>query len=64
MSAITIKFIKDHNFTDTKEVSLEELSQHAPKILNLLTNGDLLADREKRHQARIYLQKGYKYSKE
>jgi hypothetical protein len=64
MSAITTKFVKDHNLTDASEVSIEELSQHAPEILNLLTSGDPLVDREKRRQARVCLQKGYKYSKE
>jgi hypothetical protein len=48
MSAITTKFVKDHNLTDASEVSIEELSQHAPEILNLLTSGDPLVDREKR----------------
>ncbi|PKK58481.1 hypothetical protein RhiirC2_796228 [Rhizophagus irregularis] len=64
MSAITTKFVKDHNFADASEVSQEELSQYAPEILELLTTGDPSVDREKRRQARIRLQKGYKYSKE
>ena len=64
MSAITTKFVKDHNFTDAKKVSLEKLNQHALEILNLLTNGDSLADKKKRRQARVRLRKGYKYSKE
>ncbi|EXX61284.1 uncharacterized protein OCT59_019619 [Rhizophagus irregularis] len=57
MSAITTKFVTDHKLTN--EMSLEELSQYAPEILELLP-----ADREKRHQARDHLQKGYNFSKE
>jgi hypothetical protein len=64
MSAITTKFVKDHDLADASKVSLEELSQHAPEILRLLTTGDPLVDREKRRQARDRLRKGYKYSKE
>ncbi|PKC54330.1 hypothetical protein RhiirA1_477527 [Rhizophagus irregularis] len=64
MSAITIKFVINHKFTDASEVSIEELSQHAPEILNLLTSDDPLVNREKRCQAHVRLQKGYKYSKE
>ncbi|PKK73421.1 hypothetical protein RhiirC2_709653 [Rhizophagus irregularis] len=64
MSAITTKFVKDHNLTDASEVSIEELSQHALEILNFLTSGDPLVDREKRRQACVHLQKGYKYNKE
>jgi len=40
-------------------MSLEELSRYASEILELLS-----ADREKRHQARDHLQKGYNFSKE
>ena len=64
MSAITTKFVKDHNLADVIEMSLEELSRYAPEILELLTTGDPLVDREKRRQARDHLQKGYKFSKE
>ncbi|CAG8847538.1 42164_t:CDS:2 [Gigaspora margarita] len=44
MSAITTKFITDHELTN--EMSLEELSQYAPEILELLTD-----DKKKRRQA-------------
>jgi hypothetical protein len=64
MSAITTKFVKDHNLAEASEVILEELSRYASEILELLTTGDPLVDREKRRQARDRLQKGYKYSKE
>ncbi|CAG8830968.1 25293_t:CDS:2, partial [Gigaspora margarita] len=57
MSAITTKFITDHKLTN--ETSLEELSQYAPKILELLTTGVPLVDKEKRRQAHDHLQKGY-----
>ena len=57
MSAIATKFVTDHQLTN--EMSIEELSQYAPEMRDLL--GD---DREKRHQARNRLQKGYKFSKE
>ena len=57
MSAITTKFVKDHKLTN--EMSLEDLSQYAPEILEILPE-----DREKRRQARDHLQKGYKFSKE
>uniref|UniRef100_U9UTT1 Uncharacterized protein n=1 Tax=Rhizophagus irregularis (strain DAOM 181602 / DAOM 197198 / MUCL 43194) TaxID=747089 RepID=U9UTT1_RHIID len=56
MSAITTKFVTDHQLTN--EMSIEELSQYAPEMRDLL--GD---DREKRRQARNRLQKGYKFSK-
>ncbi|PKC53053.1 hypothetical protein RhiirA1_404554 [Rhizophagus irregularis] len=45
-------------------MSLEELSQYAPEILELLTTGVPKVDKEKRRQARDRLQKGYKFSKE
>ncbi|CAG8765861.1 22811_t:CDS:2, partial [Dentiscutata erythropus] len=48
----------------TNETSLEKLSQYAPEILELLTTGTPLVDKEKRRQARNCLQKGYKFSKE
>ncbi|PKC01339.1 hypothetical protein RhiirA5_426881 [Rhizophagus irregularis] len=57
MSAITTKFVTDHQLTN--EMSIEELSQYVPEMRDLL--GD---DREKRRQARNHLQKGYKFSKE
>ena len=57
MSAITTKFVTDHQLTN--EMSIEDFSQYAPEMRNLL--GD---DREKRRQARNRLQKGYKFSKE
>ncbi|CAG8771578.1 14360_t:CDS:1, partial [Ambispora leptoticha] len=44
MSAITTKFVTDHKLTN--KTSLEELSQYAPEILDLLTD-----DKEKRRQA-------------
>src|SRR5437764_14405869 len=55
MSAITTKFVTDHKLTN--EMSLEELSQYAPEILELLTTGVPKVDKEKR-------QKGYKFNKE
>ena len=45
-------------------MSLEELSQYASEILELLTTGVPKVDKEKRRQARDRLQKGYKFSKE
>ncbi|RIA99221.1 hypothetical protein C1645_811694 [Glomus cerebriforme] len=51
MSAITTKFVTDHQLTN--EMSIEELSQYVPEMRNLLED-----DREKRHQARNHLQKG------
>ena len=45
-------------------MSLKELSQYAPEILELLTTGVPKVDKEKRRQARDRLQKGYKFSKE
>ncbi|RIB19697.1 hypothetical protein C2G38_2181177 [Gigaspora rosea] len=62
MSAITTKFVTDHKLTN--ETSLKELSQYAPEILELLTTGTPLVDKEKRRQARNRLQKGYEFSKE
>ncbi|CAG8609420.1 10927_t:CDS:2, partial [Ambispora leptoticha] len=62
MFAITTKFGTDHKLTN--ETSLKELSQYAPEILELLTTGMPLVDKEKRHQAHDHLQKGYKFSKE
>src|SRR5256884_9594305 len=61
MSAITTKFSTDHKLTN--KMDLEELSQYAPEILELLTTGVPKVDKEKRCQARDRLQKGYKFSK-
>ncbi|CAG8765054.1 40814_t:CDS:2 [Gigaspora margarita] len=57
MSAITTKFVIDHKLTN--EMSLKELSQYVPEILELLTD-----DKEKRRQARNHLLNGYRFSKE
>ncbi|RGB22739.1 hypothetical protein C1646_775615 [Rhizophagus diaphanus] len=62
MSTITTKFVTDHKLNN--EMSLKELSQYAPEILELLTTGMPKVDKEKRRQARDHLQKGYKFSKE
>src|SRR6266498_5832458 len=61
MSAISTKFITNHNLT--KEISLEELTRYVPEILELLTTGVSKVDKEKRRQAHDRLQKGYKFSK-
>ena len=45
-------------------MSLEELSQYAPEILELLTTGIPKVDKEIRRQAHDRLQKRYKFSKE
>ena len=45
MSAITTKFVTDHKLTN--EMGLEELSQYAPEILELLTTGVPKVDKEK-----------------
>ena len=57
MSAITTKFVTDHQLTN--EMSIEELGQYAPEMRDLLED-----DREKRRQARNRLQKGYQFCKE
>src|SRR3954454_7139249 len=62
MSAITTKFVTDNKLI--KEMSLEELNQYTPEILELLTTSVPLVDKEKRCQARNRLQKGYEFSKE
>src|SRR4051812_48789824 len=62
MSAITTKFVTVHKLTN--EMSLEEFSQYAPEILELLTTDVPKVDKEIRRQARDRLQKGYKFSKE
>src|SRR3954465_13401857 len=64
MSAITTKFVEEHNLKEVSKVSLEELSRYTPEILELLTTGVPKVDKEKRRQARDRLQKGYKFSKE
>ncbi|CAG8842134.1 32692_t:CDS:2, partial [Gigaspora margarita] len=46
------------------EISLEELSQYVSEILELLTTGMPLVNKEKRYQAYDHLQKEYKFSKE
>ncbi|RIA79458.1 hypothetical protein C1645_745898 [Glomus cerebriforme] len=62
MSAITTKFVTNHKLTN--EMSLKELSQYVPEILELLTTSVLKVDKKKRHQAHDRLQKRYKFSKE
>ncbi|CAG8476736.1 11820_t:CDS:2 [Gigaspora rosea] len=62
MSAITTKFVTDYKLTN--ETNLEEPSQYAPEILELLTTSTPLVNKEKRHQAHNRLQKGYEFSKE
>ena len=57
MSTVTTKFVTDYKLTN--EISLEELSQYAPEILELLMD-----NKEKRRQARNRLLNGYKFSKE
>ncbi|GES78024.1 hypothetical protein GLOIN_2v1841986 [Rhizophagus clarus] len=56
MSAITTKFVTDHKLTN--EMSLEELNWYVLEILELLTTGMPLVDREKRHKTHNQLQKG------
>ncbi|RGB31448.1 hypothetical protein C1646_764046, partial [Rhizophagus diaphanus] len=55
MSAIITKFVRENNLSP--EMSLGELSQHAPELLELLT------DKVKRDQARQRLLNGYKFSR-
>ncbi|CAG8827992.1 3617_t:CDS:1, partial [Dentiscutata erythropus] len=50
-------FVTNHKLTN--EISLKELSQYVPEILELLTD-----NKEKRRQARNRLIKGYGFSKE
>ncbi|PKK40737.1 hypothetical protein RhiirC2_805391, partial [Rhizophagus irregularis] len=52
MSAITTKFVEEHNLKKVSKVSLEELSRYAPEILEFLTTGVPKVDKEKRRQAR------------
>ncbi|RIA78967.1 hypothetical protein C1645_841931 [Glomus cerebriforme] len=56
MSAIVTKYIAEHKLS--KDMSNEELSQHAPKLLELLT------DKLKRDKGRQRFQKGYNFSRE
>ena len=56
MSAIVTKYVADHKLN--KEMSNEELSQHAPALLELLT------DKVKNDKGRQRFQKGYGFSKE
>ena len=56
MSAIVTKYVADHKLS--KDMSDEELSQHAPALLELLT------DKLKRDKGRQHFQKGYNFSKE
>jgi len=44
-------------------MSLKELSQYVPEILEFLTTGIPKVDKEKRCQTHDCLQKGYKFSK-
>ncbi|PKB99631.1 hypothetical protein RhiirA5_383044 [Rhizophagus irregularis] len=56
MSAIVTKYVADHKLS--KDMSDEELSQHAPALLELLT------DKLKRDKGRQRFRKGYEFSKE
>src|SRR5213078_2279785 len=56
MSVIVIKYVADHKLS--KDMSNEELSQHAPELLELLT------DNLKRDKGRHRFQKGYNFSRE
>ncbi|GET02572.1 hypothetical protein GLOIN_2v1761875 [Rhizophagus clarus] len=56
MSAIITKYVADHKLN--KDMSNEELSQHAPALFELLT------DKLKRLKGRQRLQEGYSFSKE
>ena len=56
MSAIVTKYVAEHKLS--KDMSDEELSQHAPALLELLT------DKLKRDKGRQCFQKGYSFSKE
>ncbi|GBB98891.1 hypothetical protein RclHR1_33530002 [Rhizophagus clarus] len=56
MSAIITKYVADHKLN--KDMSNEELSQHAPALFELLT------DKLKRLKGRQRLQGGYSFSKE
>src|SRR5205814_9887116 len=56
MSSIVTKYVAEHKLS--KDMSNEELSQHAPALLELLT------DKLKRDKGRQRFQKGYNFSKE
>jgi hypothetical protein len=56
MFAIVTKYVVEHKLN--KEMSNEELSQHAPALL------ELLIDKLKRDKGQQRFQKGYNFSKE
>ena len=56
MSVIVTKYVADHKLN--KEMSDEELSEHIPVLLELLT------DKYKRDKGRQYFQKRYNFNKE
>ena len=56
MFAIVTKYVTEHKLS--KDMSNEELSQHAPELLELLT------DKLKRDKGRQRFQKGYNFSRE
>src|SRR4051795_7088786 len=56
MSAIVTKYVAEHKLS--KDMSDEELSQHTPALLELLT------DKLKRDKGQQRFQKGYSFSKE
>src|SRR5438874_10776196 len=56
MSAIVTKYVAEHKLS--KDMSNEELSQHAPELLKLLT------DKLKRDKGHQRFQKGYNFSRE
>ena len=56
MFAIVTKYVAEHELS--KDMSNEELSQHAPALLELLT------DKLKRDKGRRRFQEGYGFSKE
>jgi len=56
MSAIVTKYVSEHKLN--KDMSNEELSQHAPALL------ELLIDKLKRDKGRQRFQKGYNFSRE
>ena len=56
MSSIVTKYVAEHKLN--KDMSNEELSQHAPALLELLT------DKLKRDKGRRRFQEGYGFSKE
>ena len=56
MFAIITKYVAEHKLS--KDMSNEELSQHAPELLELLT------DKLKRDKGHQRFQKGYNFSRE